>query len=578
MLHQLRARRRALNLYAAIAISAVGAVGLAACGSSSSSSTTTGASGTPATADAPTKITTAWPADVTSLDPANLSTNEDHTLTRNLYQTLALPALTPQEDGTLKPDGAKVKPYLAQSWDVGKSSITYHLRTDVKFYPSGNPLTADDVKFSIDRIFDTPGAGDLQSNGVQGPDSITVVDPHTVKVQFTTKDGKPTPVTPTLQFMFSQHFTGIVDAKVAKKHVTAADKYAAKWLRLHTAGSGPYYLAARSPGETLTLKAIPSSWLPQPSYKEVDVRVTSGSIASLSQTGEINYADGGMTSKQVDDLSKAGRSVFWQTTGNFDMFAITSAPKGQVGPLADKRVRQAMAYALPYDQVLKNVIYGRGERSGSLVQPTAPEYTPAWMGYKTDLDKAKQLMAAAGNPKVDVPLHYLQGDEDQTNTAILVQANLKKIGVQTKLTPETQAGLFDTVNERSQPEKGKKIGPPGLELFNWSGFTDDPSIVLGYWTTTGGINNYALYSSPVVDAINKKFAVQGTSAERTAAYQKAQQTIAADAPYIPIVNTGALTVVQKGIEGVSFSPGGSGRYWTLHPSGATNAIVNTLFA
>ncbi|MDT7554553.1 MAG: peptide/nickel transport system substrate-binding protein [Pseudonocardiales bacterium] len=576
MLPPPHARRRALKLCSLVAICGLGPIGLTACGGSSSSTNAT-ASGAAATTTAPTKIVTAWPADVTTLDPANLSTDQDHTLSRNIYQTLALPVLVPQKDGTLRPSGTKVTPYLAKSWDIGKTSITYHLRDGVRFYPSGDPLTAADVKFSLDRIFDTPGAGDLQSNGLQGPQDIQVVDAHTVRLDFTSKDGKPTPVTAILQFEFGQHFTGIVDSKVAEQHVTPSDKYAAKWLRLNAVGSGPYYIAARTPGEGLTLKAIPNNWTPAPNFTEVDVRVTSGSIASLLQTGDVNYADSGMTSKQADDLAKAGRSVFWQTTGNFDMFAITAAPTADVGPLGNKLVRQAMGYALPYDEVLKSVIYGRGERSGSLVQPTAPEYTPAWLVYKTDLAKAKQLMAAAGNPTVNAPLHYLQGDEDQTNTAILVQANLKKIGVQTTLTPETQAGLFDVVNARSQPEKGKQIGPAGLELFDWSGFADDPSIVLGYWATTGGINNYALYSSPTVDAINKKFAFQGPSAARTAAYQKAQQTIAADAPYIPIVNVGAITVVTKGIEGVSFSPGGSGRYWTLHPAGVPNPIVSSLF-
>lgn len=579
MLHSPRALRRAKNLCSVTAVCAVGTFGVTACGSNRSSTSTPAgtAAGTPAATSGPSKIVTAWPADVTTLDPANLSTNEDHTLARNVYQTLVLPVLEPQKDGTLRPAGTKVTPYLAKSFDVGKSSITYHLRSDVKFSPSGNPLTADDVKFSLDRIFDTPGAGDLQSNGLQGPKDIHVVDPHTVRLDFTDKSGKPTAVTAILQYEFGQHFTSIVDSKVAKQHVTASDKYAAKWLRQNAVGSGPYQIAARAPGESLTLKANPTSWLPAPSYKEVDVRVTSGSIASLLQTGEINYADSGFTSKQADDLGKAGRSVVWQTTGNFDMFAITATPKNEVGPLADKRVRQAMAYALPYDQVLKNVIYGRGERSGSLVQPSAPEYKPSWSGYTTDLAKAKALMAQAGNPKVDVPLHYLQGDEDQTNTAILVQANLKKIGITTKLTPETQAGLFDVVNARSQPEKGKKIGPPGLELFNWSGFCDDPSIVLGYWATTGGINNYALYSNAQVDAINKTFASQGPSAARTAAYGKAQDLIAQDAAYVPIVNVGAITVTQKGVDGVSFAPGGSGRYWTLHPAGTTNPIVQQLF-
>jgi peptide/nickel transport system substrate-binding protein len=248
-----------------------------------------------------------------------------------------------------------------------------------------------------------------------------------------------------------------------------------------------------------------------------------------------------------------------------------------VGPLGNPLVRQAIGYALPYDAVLKNIIFGRGSLDHSIVMPTAPEYTPAWSKYTTDLDKAKQLLGQAGNPKISVPLHYLQGDVDQTNTAILIQGNLKQVGIGTTLTPETQAGLFDVLNSRSSPATGTAVGPAGLELLNWSGFSDDPSVVIGYWATTGGINNYPLWSSPDVDQIHKQFAKQNTSAQRTAAYQKAQQIIADAAPLLPIVSTGTVTVVDHGIEGVSFSAGGSGRFWTMHPSGEPSKIDALLF-
>jgi peptide/nickel transport system substrate-binding protein len=523
-------------------------------------------------------ITTAWPADITSLDPANLSTGEDHELSRNLYQTLAVPAFTVGDGGQLNADGEQVKPLLAQSWDIGASSITYHLRTDVTFNGTSDKLTAEDVKFSLGRIFATPGAGDLQSNGVQGPANIKVVDDHTVEVDFTNKDGSPTPVTPTLQAIFSQHFTGIVDENLVKPHETAADPTGATWLRSNTAGSGPYVVASRTPGSSIVLKTAPGSWLPAPNYTEVDIRITSGSVASLLQSHAINFGEYGMTNQQVENLSKAGLTVNWRDTGNFDMFAITAAPTDKVGPLGNPLVRQAIAYALPYDAVLKNIVFGRGSQDHSIVMPTAPEYTPAWSRYNTDLDKAKQLLAQAGNPKIDVPLHYLQGDVDQTNTAILIQGNLKQIGITTTLTPQTQAGLFDVVDARSSPTAGAPIGPPGLELFNWSGFSDDPSVVIGYWATTGGINNYPLWSSPEVDQINAQYAKANTSAARTAAYQKAEQTIAEAAPLIPIVSTGTVTVVETGIQGVSFSAGGSGRFWTLHPTGQASKIDQMLFS
>jgi peptide/nickel transport system substrate-binding protein len=536
---------------------------------------TAAACGDPATTAAAvdiTTLTTAWPADVTNLDPANLSTGQDHSLTRNIYQTLELPAFTTDDKGDLVFQGANVKPYLAESWTIAGNAITYHLRKDVKFPGTGNPMTADDVKWSIGRIWQTPGAGDFAANGLQSPDQITVVDQNTVKITFKDAKGKPTPVTPTLMAIFDQPYTSIIDHQAVEPHVTSEDPTGAKWLRDNAAGTGPYVISARVPGTSIDLTAAPAGWAPAPSYSKVHVSITTGNVPTLLRSGTINVGEYGMTNQDVDSLAKAGLNVVWANTGNFDMFGITAGPASQVGMLAKTEVRQAIAYALPYDTILKNILYGRGARAESIVSPTAPEYTPAWSGYNTDLAKATSLMAAAGSPKLSLPLYYLQGDVDQTNTAILIKANLAKIGITAALTPKTQAGLFDVVDARSMPAKGSQAGPPGLELFNWTAWTDDPKIVIGYWATTGGINNYSLWSSPEVDAANTKYALQPTSAQRTAAYQNAQKVIAEAAPVIPIVDTGTVTVVAKGISGVSFTPTGSGRYWTLHPTGQTSQL------
>jgi peptide/nickel transport system substrate-binding protein len=551
------------RLLATFGVLALGILGLG---------TTVGTSAAATRVPDPTTLVTAWPADITSLDPANLSTNEDHELTRNIYQTLVETKFSQQKDGSLKFVGAHVMPYLAKSWTVGPDSVTFHLRSGVQFYGTNDYVTAQDVKWSLGRLWSTPGVGDLQANGLQSPNDIHVVDDHTVTIDFKTTGGKPTPFTPTLMAIFGQFFTGIVDEAQVKPHETASDPTGANWLRSHTAGTGPYYIASRTPGVGLVLKAIPNSWEPEPYYTTVDVRITTASISSLLQSGAINLGEYGMTNDQLDALQKDGLSVLWQNTGNFDMFAITSAPASQVGALANQDVRQAIAYAIPYDTILKNIVHGRGSRDYSIVSPSAPEYTPAWDVYSTNLAKAKALMKAAGNPAINVPLYYLSSDADQTNTAILIQASLKQIGIDTTLTPETQAGLFNVVDARSTPATGAKIGPPGVELFNWSAWTDDPKIVIGYWSTTGGINNYSLWSSPIVDKANTTFSLKPTSAARTAAYKNAQKLIAQSASVIPIVLTGAVAVVAKGISGVSFSPGGSGRYWTLHPSSDASSI------
>ncbi len=538
--------------------------------------TTLAAASTAPDAAASTTLVTAWPADVTTLDPANLSTSQDHDLTLNIYQTLLSEKFVQQSSGSIEFQGAQVAPELAQSWTLGADSITFHLRQGVKFAGTNDTVTAEDVRWSLARIWSTPGAGDLEANGLASPSDIHVVNPSTVTIDFVNSAGKPTPPTPSLLAIFDQFFTGIVDENAVKPHETAADPTGANWLRSHTAGTGPYYIASRDPGVSMVLKADPTSWLPQPYYKTIEIQITTGDVASLLKSGTVNFSDAGFTNEEVNSLAAAGLSTPWEDTGNFDMFAITSAPTSQVGTLADVDVRQAIAYALPYNTILNNIVYGRGNRDYSIVSPTAPEYTPAWSRYTTNIAKAKSLMKAAGNPTVSEPLYYLSSNVDQTNTAILIQASLKSIGITTTLTPETQAGLFDVVDARSSPAEGAKIGPPGLELFNWSAWTDDPKIVIGYWATTGGINNYSLWSSPVVDAINTKYSLLGTSAARTAAYQKAQDIIAAAAPVIPIVATGTVDAMTKGITGASFAPGGSGRFWFLHRVGVTSPI-DTMF-
>jgi peptide/nickel transport system substrate-binding protein len=557
-------RRRTTTALAAVLGGLLPLATVAAC-----SSTATTAAQSTATA---TAITAAWPADITTLDPPNTSTSEDHSLVRNVYQSLLSPAFVTQSDGSLKFDGAKVMPSLAQSYEIGASTLTFHLRPSVKFYGSDDILDAQDVKWTFDRIFQTPEGPDLKAIGILSPGDVTIVNPMTIRFTFQTADGKPTPVTPTVLALFDQAQTSIIDEKQVAPHVTAADPIGADWLRAHTAGTGPYYIASRQTGVGFVLKAVPGSWSPQPSYPTVNIRITTGSIMSLLQGGDINVGEYGMTNEQVNTLQSDGFTVEWADTGNFDMFAISSAPTQQVGALGSVDVRRAIAYALPYDQVLQNVVFGRGARDLSIVSPTAPEYTPAWSQYSTNLTKAKSLMAQAGNPQISVPLHYLQGDVDQTNTAILVQASLKSIGITSVLKPETQAGLFDVLNSRATPAAGTKIGPPGLVLFNWSAWTDDPNIVIGYWATTGGVNNYSLWSSAAVNQINLKFGLLPTSEARTAAYKQAQDDIAAAAAMIPIVATGTVTVVAKGITGASFSPTGSGRYWTLHPVGKTSAL------
>jgi len=189
-----------------------------------------------------------------------------------------------------------------------------------------------------------------------------VVDDHTVEVEFTNKDGSPTPVTPTLQAIFSQHFTGIVDEEPGEAARDGRRPDRCDLAAQQHGGQRPYVVASRTPGSSIVLKTAPGSWLPAPNYTEVDIRITSGSVASLLQSHAINFGEYGMTNQQVENLSKAGLTVNWRDTGNFDMFAITRPRPTRSARWATRWYARRSPTPCRTTRVLKNIVFGRGSQ------------------------------------------------------------------------------------------------------------------------------------------------------------------------------------------------------------------------
>lgn len=534
-------------------LAAAGAVALALAGCTSSSA--------PAAANRSVEsIVTAWPADLTTLDPAGAASPQDFELAKNLYQGLVQVKFNETDNGSLLWDGLELAPALAESWEMEGTTATFHLRDDATFYPSGNPVTAEDVRFSYERIFGTGSAGDLNNGGLQSPEQIVVLDEKTVQFNFTDRAGNPIPATPTLLATMRMPTTGIVDSVEAKEHATGDDPFAGEWLRNNTAGTGPYYVDSRTPGQQLVLKAVPGA-VPEPGFDTVTIRVVNnGSISSLMRGGEINVGVYGLTQKDFNDLESAGFTVDFQPTPEFTYLQMAT----EAGPLADEKVRQAIGYALPYDTIIDSVFFGRAERAESYVNLAAPGWTDAFAKYRTDVEQAEELMEEAGNPDVTVPLHYSNADPELEDMAIIIQDSLKEIGVNVEIRPEVPAAMSELIKNRAQVTP--PTGDPDMLLVKWSAWIDDPKTPVGYATTTGGVNNYSLWSTPEVDAINQQYAFAPFSEERDAAYAKAQEIVADAAPLLPIAITGRTTVMAPGIEGASYSPEFGMRYWTLKPS------------
>ncbi|GAA4170617.1 hypothetical protein GCM10022287_08800 [Gryllotalpicola koreensis] len=371
--------------------------------------------------------------------------------------------------------------------------------------------------------------------------------------------GSPIEVGTTSIAMFFNTNERIIDSVEAKRHATASDPYATKWLRTHAVGSGPYYVSDWQTGQQVVLKSHPD-YPKQPAFKTVTARVVNNAnVSSLLQSGEINFGEFNLSQSDIDKLDKAGFKVASEAAATLTYLTMAS----DTGPFKDEKVRQAVAYAIPYKQIISSVYSGRAQRGLSIVNKTSSSYAPAWNIYDTDLGKAKELMSEAGNPSISVPLHYSTGDAAQEDIAILIQENLKKIGITVKLTPHTADEQWDVVNGRSRAPSNP--GSPDMVLFNWGPWTDDPKIPVGYSSTKNGVNNYALWDDPKVDQVDATWQLRAPSAERDAAYKQAQEIIAKAAPVIPITYAERQSVMAKGITGASFEQFAGTRFYLLEP-------------
>jgi peptide/nickel transport system substrate-binding protein len=527
---------------------------LAACaGETSAGSGASGAGG----GDAATKIVTAWPADFTTLDPVTAAGPQDWEMNFNVYERLVQPKFTSDGKGAVVWSGVDLQPQLA-AFTLKGDTVTFTIRDGAKFYPSGNPVTTDDVLFTIKRLFDL-GQWSTNVSGIQSMDQITKVDDRTLSMKMTDFDGKPITASLFDIQVFREPQFGIVDSVELKKHVTSADPTGTEWLKGNVIGSGPYYIKNRTPGQSIELAVVPGYPTP-PAYKSVTIQITGGgSVLSLLKGGSVNLAVYGLTQNDVDSLaSDKDAQVLYAKAPEFTLLELGS----NAGPFKDQKVRQAVGYAIPYDEIVKSVYGGHAERQSSYVTKDAAGYKPSWEMYTTDIAKAKSLLAEAGNPKVSVPLHFLNSDPQLQDLATLIKSSAAAAGIEFVLTPETPAAFSALINNRA----GKGEGSPDALLTKWGAWIVDASLPIKYYSTSNGVNNYPMWSDPRIDQIVKKNLFAEPGAARDTAFGQAQDIAAEGAAMFPIAQASRLVVLRKGMTAVSFSPEMGTRYWTISTS------------
>ncbi len=456
----------------------------------------------------------------------------------NVYDRLMTYGVKTDANGNGHYDYSKLQPELAEEWDAGDMSVTFKLRKDATFH-DGTPVTAADVKWSLDRAVTVGGFPTFQmaAGSLQKPEQFVVVDDHTFRVDYLRKDKLTLPDLAVV-------VPAIYNSGLAKKHATDKDPWAMEWLKNNTAGGGAFKVAKWTPGQELVY-ARNDDWKngPLPKLSRVIWRIvpSSGNRRALLERGDADIS-ADLIPKDFAELLEGGKvNVVGTPVENAMQYIGMNVTKP---PFDNVKLRQAVAYAIPYEKIFDAVVFKRGVPLWGAEGPVSDASWPQPTPYTTDMDKAKALMAEAGYPdglETDISFDLgLAGVNEPL--IVLVQESLAQIGIKTTINKVPGANWRNELLKKQMP----------LYTNTFGGWLNYPEYFF-FWAYHGqnAVFNTMAYQNPNMDALIDT-ARQAQGADYDKAVMGFIDMAWADVPRIPLYQPYLDVAMQKNIEGYQY--------------------------
>src|ERR1700687_945738 len=329
-----------------------------------------------------------------NLDIHGVGTNvPGYEVSWNCYDRLISHEMKSGPGGVPYYDRDKFKPELAEDMNVGDMSVTFKLKKNAKFH-DGAPVTAKDVKWSLDRAVSVGGfpTSQMSAGSLTKPEQFVIVDDSTVRVDFAKKDRLTIPALAVI-------VPCVFNSELVKKNATPEDPWGLEYTKQNTAGSGAYKVAKWTPGTEVILERN-ESWTggPLPKIKRVIWRMvpSAGNRRALLERGDADISYD-LPNKDFAELKTDGKLTTISTPYSNGIQYIGMNVKNP--PFDNLKVRQAVACAIPYQKIMDAVLFGLGKPLFGA--PADAKTAVAWPRphrFTTDIAKAKQLMAEAGYP------------------------------------------------------------------------------------------------------------------------------------------------------------------------------------
>jgi peptide/nickel transport system substrate-binding protein len=457
------------------------------------------------------KVVVAQGVDPTTLDMMNQSEQPASNVGAQMFDLLV------ERDQSLKlvPRLAVELPKLINptTWEI-------KLRKGVKFH-NGEDFNADSVKFSLERLANP--ANKLRGAPSFGLlDRVEIVDPYTVRV--ITK--KPWPV-------FVPHLTLRSASMYPPKEYAGKDTVA---ISRNPIGTGPYKFVRWAKDEEIVMEAFPGYWDGAAKIKTVVFKPIPDDAVRVAalQNGEIDVAVN--IPPHLANIIERHPKVFLSTAPSIRTIQLMfyahqmdaeHKPTGPYnGPTADKRVRQAIAYAIDADEIIKSVMDGKAVRVATMLPSLHFGYDPSLKPIKQDLARSKKLLADAGFPNgVDIVLNGPQGRYVRDKeVAEAVAGQLTKAGIRTTLR------TFEFVNYLNSMVYVHKAGP--VWLIGWGHPTMDAEAI--YVPLFKSPNIFVNWHNPDFNGMVDEAQTQMDEKKRLAQYHRINKLWIEETPAVPL--------------------------------------------
>jgi peptide/nickel transport system substrate-binding protein len=478
--------------------------------------------------------------DIVSFDPAESYEFSNNEVDANCYRRLVRPDLT---------DTTKIAGDLAEKYEISPDGLTFtfHLRKDAKF-ESGNPLTAHDAAFSLQRVVKlnkTPGfiitQFGLNADNVEK--MVRAVDDYTLELKLPQAQA-----TSFVLYCLTANVGSVVDMKTVMANQANGDLGNA-WLKTHTAGAGPYKLTSWQASDHVIADANPHS-AEKGLMNRIVIRHVADPAAQLLllQKGDADIARDLGADQLKSIASNKDLTISASGQGSSMYIAMNQA----MAELQKPHVHQAIKWAIDYEAIAKNIT----PNTWSVCQTFLPYALPGALKanpFHKDVAKAKQLLAEAGLPNgFAVSMDYIS-QSPYADIAQAIQADLAAVGIKVTLLPGEQKQVITKTRARQHQLAmlvwGTDYFDPNSNAQAWCENPDDSDaskLKILAWRSHFADQELTTESQAAVRELDP--------AKRIALYQTMQKQFMERAPFAMLLQKNAVAVLGKGVTGFKVGP------------------------